>query len=110
MFSTVLKFNPKEDYEVDLSPDAINFADRYRPPKLDEKYRDRKRMNDQMPHSKVRLLSQVMVNSIPSNFAPAMIPLKNPLAKGPKDEQTSVSPKLKNLPTQSLLDFEMTNK
>ena len=28
MFSTVLKFNPKEDYEVDLSPDAINFADR----------------------------------------------------------------------------------
>ena len=46
MFSTVQKFNPKEDYEVDLSPDAINFADRFRQIKLDEKYRDRKKMND----------------------------------------------------------------
>ena len=82
MFSTFHKFNAKNDYEVDLSPDD-NFADRYRPRKLDETYRDRKKTNDQKPQVKVRLLSQEIVPQ--SDFTPASIPVKRPLDKTFKD-------------------------
>ena len=53
MFSTASKFNPR-DYEVDLSPDNNCFG-KYRPIKVDETYRDRKRVLDSKPKSMIRL-------------------------------------------------------
>lgn len=58
MFNTVSRFNPR-DYEVDLSPDNNCFG-KYRPTKVDETYRDRKRVQDSKPKSMIRLQKQEM--------------------------------------------------